>query len=194
MRTLFPLSITDGTEGSQGLHSDRCRRLLGVVPQIVHPAIWSIIVASFRFLLRHCGEGGPCLGQCDAHWQCRRICTHRRAVCSCGIQVHLHMHAHLNVSGCGLSHLPTWAADLVLFPAGYVPDMMACIFLGYPILYASMYGRFLLLQASCMVHFLVPPCWPAANAAYRRLLPLPILLSCCACINLAQQLGSAGQC
>ncbi|PRW32967.1 hypothetical protein C2E21_8152 [Chlorella sorokiniana] len=45
---------------------------------VVHPAIWSIIVAAFRFLLRHCG---------------------------------------------------------------YVPDMMACIFLGYPILYASMYGR-----------------------------------------------------
>ncbi len=58
MRTLFSLSTTDGMAGSQGLHSDRCRRLLGVVPQIVHPAIWSIIVASFRFLLRHCGEGG----------------------------------------------------------------------------------------------------------------------------------------
>ncbi len=47
-------------------------------------------------------------------------------------------------TGCPFGHLLT----------GYVPDMMACIFLGYPILYASMYGRFLLLQASCMVLFL----------------------------------------
>ena len=38
------------------------------LPQVVHPAIWSIITAAFRFLLRHCGGRPAAAGGQD----CRR--------------------------------------------------------------------------------------------------------------------------
>jgi hypothetical protein len=31
--------------------------------------------------------------------------------------------------------------------AGFIPEMMATMFLNWPMIYASLYGRFLLLQA-----------------------------------------------
>lgn len=101
------------------------------LPQVVHPAIWSIITAAFRFLLRHCGGWQPPpsdLGGVPLPPPQRRRPCPRRARCA---------------PSASLTQLPPSQWCL----AGYVPEMMACIFLGYPILYSSMFGRFLLLQA-----------------------------------------------
>ena len=108
---------------------------------VIHPAIWGMLLMAFRFVLRNIGgwDGWPCA---HIHGLARGPADRGSGARGPPLCMHPALHAP---TYCTL--VPAHTTQITPASAGFIPEMMATMFLNWPMIYASLYGRFLLLQA-----------------------------------------------